>query len=420
MAFPRIDGFVVFEKVGSGSYASVYKAYTKVGARNIVAIKCIDKSGIKHSGSAVDNLISEIRLLKTLTHPHIVKMIDFTWDDKNIYIITEYCCGGDLSKYIHKFGRISEKQVLYFLQQLVLALKFLREKGVVHMDLKPHNLLLQKSSEGKYILKVADFGFASQLESVSGRGPRGSPLYMAPEMLTGNYDDRVDLWSVGVIMYECLFGKAPYSSSSFKQLVHKIQTKEPIQIPANSNISEGCTELLQRLLQHDPEERITYEDLFNNVYLDLEHAPSKANYEKGVALLYAAVDDENAGRLQSAVSHYGDALLHLLPCLKAETDIMKRAALNDKLNRYMERAEQIKQYLKEQSNPDALCDRVPVPSAAAASTASTASTHDLRVPHASDCEDAGERASGKGAQEINLQCAEKKPETAANDICRIT
>ncbi|CAH0731250.1 unnamed protein product, partial [Brenthis ino] len=197
MAFPKIDGYVVTEKLGSGSYSTVYKAYTKVGARSIVAVKCVDKSRIKHSGAAIDNLITEIRLLKTLTHPHIVHMKHFTWDDKNIYIIMEYCCGGDLSKYIHKYGRIPEKQVLYFLQQLASALKFLREKGVVHMDLKPHNLLLHKDSDEKYMLKVADFGFAQHLSEDTMKSIRGSPLYMAPEMVLGNYDARVDLWSVG-------------------------------------------------------------------------------------------------------------------------------------------------------------------------------------------------------------------------------
>ncbi|CAG4974768.1 unnamed protein product [Colias eurytheme] len=230
MSFPKVEGYVFTEKLGSGSYSTVYKAYTKIGARTTVAVKCIDKSLVKHSGAAVDNLVSEIRLMKTLTHPHIVHMREFTWDDRNIYIIMEYCCGGDLSKYIHRYGRVPETKVLYFLQQLASALKFLREKGVVHMDLKPHNLLLHKDSDGKYLLKVGDFGFAQYMSSEPMRSVRGSPLYMAPEMVAGEYDARVDLWSVGVIMYECLFGKAPYSSNTFKELVDKIQRKAPIEV----------------------------------------------------------------------------------------------------------------------------------------------------------------------------------------------
>ncbi|XP_075989809.1 serine/threonine-protein kinase ULK3-like [Anticarsia gemmatalis] len=346
MAFPKIDGYVVTEKLGSGSYSTVYKACTKVGARSTVAIKCVDKSRVKNSGSAVDNLITEIRLLKTLTHPHIVHMHNFTWDDKNIYIIMEYCCGGDLSKYIHRYGRVPEKRVLYFLQQLASALKFLSEKGVVHMDLKPHNLLLHKGSDGKYMLKVADFGFAQHLSAEGARSVRGSPLYMAPEMLYGEYDARVDLWSVGVIMYECLFGRAPYSSNTFKELLDKIQRQAPIEIPPNASISPGCRELLTGLLQHDPDKRITYEQFFNHAYLDLQHMPSKENYEKAVTLIKRAIELDSAGQLEPAFVCYRDSLLYLVPCVGCETDSLRRAALAAKLTRYMERAEELKLYLK--------------------------------------------------------------------------
>ncbi|XP_026498869.2 serine/threonine-protein kinase ULK3-like [Vanessa tameamea] len=351
MSFPKIEGYVVTEKLGSGSYSTVYKAYTKVGARSIVAIKCVDKARVKHSGAAIDNLITEIRLLKTLTHPHIVHMKHFTWDDKNIYIITEYCCGGDLSKYIHKYGRVPEKRVLYFLQQLASALKFLREKGVVHMDLKPHNMLLHKGSEGKFMLKVADFGFAQYLSEDSTKSVRGSPLYMAPEMILGDYDARVDLWSVGVIMYECLFGKAPYSSATFKELLDKIQRRAPIAIPSNSSISAGCLDLLTRLLQHDPDKRISYDDFFNHEYLDLDHMPSKENYNKAVFLIKHAIELDCSGRLTEALEAYSDSLRYLVPAVGIETDADRRSALAAKLTRYMERAEEIKRLIKGQSNP---------------------------------------------------------------------
>ncbi|XP_060808327.1 serine/threonine-protein kinase ULK3 [Amyelois transitella] len=347
MAFPKIDGYIVTERLGTGSYSTVYKAYTKVGARTTVAIKCIDKSRIKHSGSAVDNLVTEIRLLKTLTHPHIVHMKEFTWDDKNIYIIMEYCCGGDLSKYIQRYGRVPEKQVLYFLQQLASALKFLREKGVVHMDLKPHNLLLHKDSDGKYILKVADFGFAQHMSAEWSRAVRGSPLYMAPEVFSGGHDARVDLWSVGVIMYECLFGRAPYSSATFKELIDKIQRKAPIEIPRSASISAGCRDLLTRLLQHDPDRRISYEDFFNHDYLDLEHMPSRENYEKAVSLIRRAIELERARRPAPALAAYGAALRRLVPAARAQPDALRRHALAAKLARYMERAEELKQFLEQ-------------------------------------------------------------------------
>ncbi|XP_045526344.1 serine/threonine-protein kinase ULK3 [Pieris brassicae] len=348
MSFPKVEGYVFTEKLGSGSYSTVYKAYTKIGARTIVAIKCIDKSSVKHSGVAVDNLITEIRLMKSLSHPHIVHMKEFTWDTKNIYIIMEYCCGGDLSKYIQRYGRVPEKQVLYFLQQLASALKFLREKDVAHMDLKPHNLLLHKRSDGKYLLKVGDFGFAQHLTSERMRCIRGSPLYMAPEMIAGDYDARVDLWSTGVIMYECLFGRAPYASNTLHELMKKIQRKDPIQIPPNSSISQGCCDLLIRLLQHDPNKRISYVEFFNHEYLDLEHMPSKENYDKAVCLIKQAIELDCAGSLEPALRCYSEGLQYLVPVVHVETDSMRRTALTAKLTRYMERAEEIMRYVKSQ------------------------------------------------------------------------
>ncbi|XP_052746415.1 serine/threonine-protein kinase ULK3 isoform X4 [Bicyclus anynana] len=299
MSFPKIDGYVVTEKLGSGSYSTVYKAYTKIGARTTVAVKCIDKSRIKHSGAAVVNLVTEIRLLKSLTHPHIVHMKEFTWDDRNIYIIMEYCCGGDLSKYIRRYGRVPEKQVLYFLQQLASALKFLRDKGVVHMDLKPHNLLLHRDCDGRHTLKVADFGFAQHMAEQPARTVRGSPLYMAPEMLLGEYDARVDLWSVGVIMYECLFGRAPYSSATFAELMDKIQRQAPIE---------------------------------------------------AVALIKRAIELECSGRLAEALQAYGDSLLYLVPAVGAESDAVRRSALAAKLRQYMDRAEEIKRIVTGQAS----------------------------------------------------------------------
>ncbi|OWR44994.1 serine/threonine-protein kinase ULK3 [Danaus plexippus plexippus] len=244
MSFPKIEGYVVTEKLGSGSYSTVYKAYTKVGARSVVAVKCVDKSRVKHSGAAIDNLITEIRLLKTLRHPHIVHMKEFTWDAKHIYIITEYCCGGDLSKYIHKYGRVPEHQPIIVIVQVVLVIR---------------------------------------------------------------------------------------------------------QIPANSSLSAGCLDLLTRLLQHDPNRRISYEEFFSHQYLDLEYMPSKQNYNTAVGLIKRAIELDGEGRLGDALEGYTTGLRYLVPAARVHTDPARRAALAAKLERYMDRAEEIKRLLSGQS-----------------------------------------------------------------------
>ncbi|XP_045783699.1 serine/threonine-protein kinase ULK3-like [Maniola jurtina] len=258
MSFPKIEGYVVTEKLGSGSYSTVYKAYTKVGARTTVAVKCIDKSCIKHSGTAIDNL-------KHLYNNGVLLWRRFVQ--------------------VHTQIRESARETsAVFPLAIGISIKVFKRKR-----------------------------FAQHMSEESSRHVRGSPLYMAPEMLLGEHDARVDLWSVGVIVYECLFGRAPYSSATFNELIDKIQRRAPIQIPANASISPGCRDLLTRLLRHDPDQRISYDDFFNHEYLDLEHMPSKENYNKAKALMALAIDLECAGRLPEALAAYSDSLRYLDP-----------------------------------------------------------------------------------------------------------
>lgn len=138
---PRIPNYIFAEKIGSGNYAEVYKAYRKGQMREVVAVKCVLQSSL--SKSALNNLESEIKILKKLKHEHIVQMLDFVWDDKYVYIIMEYCSGGDLSNFIKSRQRLPENVCQRFLQQLASALQYMREQNVSHLDLKPSNILLK-------------------------------------------------------------------------------------------------------------------------------------------------------------------------------------------------------------------------------------------------------------------------------------
>lgn len=103
---------------------------------------------------------------------------------------------------------------------------------------------------------------------------KGSPLYMAPEiLLKHSYNPSADLWSIGVILYECLFGQAPYSSKTIDELLHKIKTKRKIEIPKYTKISMDCRDILTRLLIDDPAQRITFQEFFDHKFLDLDHQP---------------------------------------------------------------------------------------------------------------------------------------------------
>ncbi|NXN54930.1 ULK3 kinase, partial [Rynchops niger] len=239
---PRLDGFILTERLGAGTYATVYKAYRKRDTREVVAIKCVSKRSLNRA--SVENLLTEIEILKTIRHPHIVELKDFQWDSDHIYLIMEFCAGGDLSRFIRMRRILPEKVARIFLQQLACALKFLHDHNISHLDLKPQNILLSAPENPQ--LKLADFGFAQHMSPWDEKHVlRGSPLYMAPEMVCRQqYDARVDLWSVGVILYEALFGRPPFASRSFAELEEKIRSNRAVELPSRPPLSPECRDLL--------------------------------------------------------------------------------------------------------------------------------------------------------------------------------
>ncbi|KAJ8247922.1 hypothetical protein GJAV_G00252110 [Gymnothorax javanicus] len=334
---PKLADFILTEKLGSGTYATVYKAYRKGDAREAVAVKVVGKKSLNKT--SMENLLTEIEILKTVRHPHIVQLKDFQWDSENIYLILEWCSGGDLSRFIRSRRLLPEKVTRRFLQQIACALQFLHERNISHLDLKPSNILLSGS-----VLKLADFGFAQYMSPWDEQSVlRGSPLYMAPEMVCRRqYDARVDLWSVGVILYEALFGRPPFASRSYAELEEKIRSDRPIEVPAGARVSRACRDLLLRLLDRDPETRITFEEFFLHPFVDLEHMPSAESLGKAKELVLQAVQRDQQGDRSAALSLYCSALEHFVPAIHYETDRARKESLRQKVHQYVSRAEELK------------------------------------------------------------------------------
>uniref|UniRef100_A0A2K5PTC6 non-specific serine/threonine protein kinase n=1 Tax=Cebus imitator TaxID=2715852 RepID=A0A2K5PTC6_CEBIM len=320
---PRLDGFILTERLGSGTYATVYKAYAKKNTREVVAIKCVAKKSLNKA--SVENLLTEIEILKGIRHPHIVQLKDFQWDSDNIYLIMEFCAGGDLSRFIHSRRILPEKVARVFMQQLASALQFLHERNISHLDLKP-------------------FGFAQHMSPWDEKHVlRGSPLYMAPEMVCQRqYDARVDLWSVGVILYEALFGQPPFASRSFSELEEKIRSNRVIELPLRPLLSQDCRDLLQQLLERDPSRRISFQDFFAHPWVDLEHMPSRESLERATALVVQAVKKDQEGDAAAALSLYCKALDFFVPALHYEVDAQRKEAIKAKVGQYVSRAEELK------------------------------------------------------------------------------
>lgn len=341
---PHLKNYIFTDKIGSGTYATVYKAYRKSGQREVVAVKCVSKASLNNVSK--ENLLTEIELLKTLQHEHIVQLKDFTWDENYIYIIMEFCSGGDLSTFIREQRTLPERIARRFLQQLASALQYMRSKHVSHMDLKPPNILLSSTLNPQ--LKIGDFGFAHYLiGETDALYLRGSLLYMAPEIVTlRQYNEKADLWSVGVILYECLFSRAPFASKTMKELQSRIKDTAPIEIPLGVQISSSCRDLLLRLLQRDPDLRIPYDEFFSHPFLDFEHRPCSEALQKATDLVTKAVLKDKEGQFQDAIALYCQSLEYFIPAIQYEQDERKKMQIRHKADDYVKRAEELKQLMK--------------------------------------------------------------------------
>uniref|UniRef100_A0A1A9WVH6 Serine/threonine-protein kinase ULK3 n=1 Tax=Glossina brevipalpis TaxID=37001 RepID=A0A1A9WVH6_9MUSC len=341
MDLPRITDFEILEKLGVGSYATVYKARHKK-LKSYHAIKFVEMSSLSHSSR--ENLITEIRLLRCLNHKYIVTLQDFFWDEKTIYIVLEYCNAGSLSTFIRSKKSLPEATCKYFLRQLATAVQYMRSNDICHFDLKPQNLLLTRNQGNTVSLKIADFGFAQHLKlGEMNQQLKGSPLYMAPEIVRKHqYDAKADLWSIGVILYECLFGRAPYTSKTIEELLSRIRSCEKINLPPNVRISKECENLLCGLLEHDPAKRISFNDFFNHTFLDLKTFPSEKTLQKAIELVTKAIQYDEKHDYKEAYYLYCSSLQYFVPLITEEADANKRLALRSRALSYMKRAEEIK------------------------------------------------------------------------------
>lgn len=257
--------------------------------------------------------MEEINILKDLTkqsQKHVVRLIDCAEDINHVYLVMEYCNGGDLLEYLTIRNRLPESTIQIFVVQLADAMKSLLALGVVHRDLKPKNILLSHKNgdtmppPSQICLKVTDFGLSRFLDE--GRMAAtmcGSPLYMAPEIHAGKpYDARADLWSLGVLIFRCLTGSEPFRASTPLELgmMYERCMKLVPSIPAST--SPDLTDLLLGLLRRSPQHRILFEDFLDHPFLtETIKERSFLSVSCGIALLPAVHPQVTAPRAESPV-----------------------------------------------------------------------------------------------------------------------
>lgn len=315
MSRASIGDYVVTSKLGSGSFAVVYKGYHKV-TKVPVAIKAMSLH--KLNSKLLANLEMEIAIMRQIDHPNIVKLYEIKKTEKHMYLMLEYCAGGDLQQYMRRqqksvglsasqekrMDMLPEPVAQHFLRELAKGMKCLWQHNLIHRDLKPQNLLLVEDSATS-VLKIADFGFARHLATTSlAETLCGSPLYMAPEILKfQKYDAKADLWSVGTILYEMVVGKPPYGGSNHVQLLANIE-RHDLRFPTQIVISGPCKQLLLGLLHRRPVTRMGFDEFFHHEYVGLADDPSPSPAFAGIS----STGTEGSLMLMTSQHHHAAAV----------------------------------------------------------------------------------------------------------------
>ncbi|PVD32973.1 hypothetical protein C0Q70_08421 [Pomacea canaliculata] len=263
------------EILGHGAFAIVFKGRKKENTSVPVAVKCITKKNIAKSQQLLSKEIKILSELSTLKHENVVALLDCKETANHVYLVMEYCNGGDLAEYLASQGTLTEDTLSSFLRQIAGAMKAMNAKGIVHRDLKPQNILLcckgpkATTPPSQMQLKIADFGFARFLQDgVMAATLCGSPMYMAPEVIMSlQYDAKADLWSIGTIVFQCLTGKAPFQAQTPQQLKQFYEKHADLQPKIPEGTSPELRDLLLRLLKRNAKDRIEFEDFFVHPFL---------------------------------------------------------------------------------------------------------------------------------------------------------
>lgn len=283
--------------LGSGASGPVHLA--KRGNRQF-AVKSFRKRGL--SPEAKDELRGEVEVYLKLDHPHVARLEDVYETDRDLHMVMELMSGGELYTRLAKCRHYSEADAAQTCQQMLLAVAYLHGHNIVHRDLKLENFLYERQDTEH--LKLIDFGFAKYYERGSAKMSRscGSLHYIAPEVIRHSYDEKADLWSIGVIVYMLLTGNPPFYGSTDDKCLLRIQRGEPCFCSRWWHLSEGAQTFVRSLLSLDPEARPGATEALKRPWICMLEAPK------------ATIDGEVLASLRSfaQASHFRRACLSMM------------------------------------------------------------------------------------------------------------
>lgn len=250
--------------LGSGQFGKVRKATSILDPTLEVAVKTIEKKKLRN----IQTFITEVELLRVLDHPNIIKIYE-TFEDQNAYhMVMELCKGKELLDYLSDSGHFQEPLALDLFAKILSIVNYLHKHGVCHRDLKLENFVAV-TNESIIDIKLIDFGLSKKFfKNKTMETVVGTPYYVAPEVLSGNYGEKCDLWSCGVILYSILSGKMPFNGWDNEDLLKQIKTSE-IEFKGKvwEGVSEAGKDLCLQLLNRNVEKRLNAEQALQHPWL---------------------------------------------------------------------------------------------------------------------------------------------------------
>ncbi|KAL0208058.1 hypothetical protein P9112_010645 [Eukaryota sp. TZLM1-RC] len=255
----HVSDFDIGRELGQGQFGQVFLAREKK-SKFIVALKVLQKKELERYNYQ-KQVLQEIEIQRRLNHRNILKLYGYFHDKKRIYMILEYAPGGELYKELKSCGKFRPRRAALYITQLIKALRHCHACNVIHRDIKPENILIGADGE----LKIADFGWAALVNDGRRKTMCGTIDYISPEMINDQpHDHRIDVWAVGVLLYEFLVGHPPWVRGTKEETFRSI-SKLDIDFPRN--FPPDCRNLILSILKANPKDRPSLEDILQSPFI---------------------------------------------------------------------------------------------------------------------------------------------------------
>eukprot|EP00466_Bigelowiella_natans_P007205 jgi/Bigna1/76568/fgenesh1_pg.42_\ len=255
----KLSDFEIGRPLGRGKFGNVYLARERK-TKFILALKVLFKSQLANAG-VEHQLRREIEIQSHLRHKNILRLYGYFYDSNRVYLILEFANGGELYKQLQKAGKFNESKTAEYIGALANALDYCHKRNVIHRDIKPENLLLGTNGQ----LKIADFGWSVHAPNARRQTLCGTLDYLPPEMVEGKeHNFAVDVWSLGVLMYEFLVGDPPFEAEGHNETYRRI-SRVDLHFP--SFVSKEARDLISKLLVKDPRKRLPLKDVQKHPFI---------------------------------------------------------------------------------------------------------------------------------------------------------